>query len=67
MIKLVDMMNDIKWKEVDDKAKGQADDETKIYDGYIRLFEFSTNAKSNLKYLSIGLPQQNFQEPIAYN
>ncbi len=29
-----------------DKANGQGDDETKIYNSYIRLIEFSTAAKS---------------------
>ncbi len=29
-----------------DEAKGQGDDKTKIYDGYIRLIGFSTTAMS---------------------
>ncbi len=54
-MKLVDMINEVEWKRIDDEAKGQGDDETKIYDGYIRLIGFNIDAKSNLKYLPIGV------------
>ncbi len=37
-----------------DEAKGQGDDETKIYDGYIHLIGFSTAAMSLVPPLKVS-------------